>query len=211
MSGRLYHRNLAQSAPSCSRRSFARPSWAGNLPPSKARSPIGFPPPVRAKGVGAGFASPLPEAGGGADAGAFGFDVGEGVAVAGLGVALGAGVGEGVGVGASYAGSHAWFWAGRSGLPLSARTRLSEPSGDIVNSAPSWPPPLYTAILEPSGDHDALKFLGGLGENTGRKFTSVLKSDPSTLTTLTEPEPDMSSFVPSGDHAALYSGQPPSV
>ena len=66
------------------------------------------------------------------------------------------GIGAGVGVGASCAGFHAWFWAGRSGLPCNAKTRLSEPSGDIVNSAPSTPLSLYTAILEPSGDQDAL-------------------------------------------------------
>ena len=47
------------------------------------------------------------------------------------------GAGYGVGVGASYAEFHAWFWARRGGLPLNAKTRLSKPSGDIVNKTPS--------------------------------------------------------------------------
>ena len=100
-------------------------------PGVSARVVGGLPPPVRAKGVGVGFGGALPEAGVGADADEIGFADVEGAGAAGLGAALG------VGVGASYAGSHSWFWAGRSGLPFSARTRLLEPSGDIVNSAPS--------------------------------------------------------------------------
>ena len=140
-------------------------------------------PPSRETRYGAGYGGLLPGAGVGADAGALGFAVGEG-----------AGVGSGV---ASKAGSQDWFCARPNGSPYSVNTRLSEPSGDIVNRTPSWAFPLYTAIMEPSGDQDGCNCLIGLSCN----FTSVLKPDPSALTTLIELEPDMSSFVPSGDHA----------
>ena len=98
-------------------------------PGVSARVEVGFQP-VRAKGVGVDFVGALPEAGAGVDAGALGFAVVEGAVAVGLGVALGVGV-------ASKAGSQDWSCARRNGSPYSVSTRLLEPSGDIVNSAPS--------------------------------------------------------------------------